>query len=310
MRCGTNTNIYPTALDDNNVMDWCESIRRISAAGFKTLDLTSGALHLPNYFLLDDDWERRIDEIGETAAKCGMEFSQLHLPFHKKGDPAQDPRFKTPGFEERYEEAMRRCYIAAGRLGIPWAAAHCLSLGSINFDREKSAKANHEYYDKYVELGIKHGVGTAFENMVQGSANGGIRVRYTANPDDLIDFVDSYNDPKVAILWDFGHANISGVDQPSALRKIGKRLKCVHVDDNFGETDNHFIPFVGTVKWHEIIPVLAEIGYTGECSLEVGQFTKRAPRALQDSLVRSAYDACRYLCDLFDKAEAELKAKA
>ena len=201
---------------------------------------------------------------------------------------------------------MRRAYIAASMAGAPWAVAHCYNFPSICHDREESFKGNHEYYDKFVELGIKHGVGTAFENMIQGTREGN-RTRYTGHYSDLIEYVDSYKDAMVKICWDFGHANESGLDQPSALRKVGKRLACVHVNDNYRNRDDHIIPFSGTIDWLSIIPVLAEIGYAGDCSLEVGQFTKKAPRALQDSFVRVAYESCRHFCALFDQEIAKQK---
>lgn len=303
MRCGSNTNIFPVALDDPNVMEIPESIRRMSEIGFQSMEANIGDCHVKNYVLMREDWEHQVDLIGEAAAKHGMAFSQMHLPYHRKGWPGLDPFFQNrPGYPELFEEAMRRCYIAGGRLGIPWAVAHCLDPQDTE-NPEVAAKINHEYYDKYVELGIKHGIGTAFENMVK-SPNPN-HTRYTSRIEDLINYVDSYRDPLVGINWDFGHANINKIDQPEALRMVGKRLQTTHVDDNFGETDNHYIPFLGTVNWHEIIPVLAEIGYEGDLSLEVGQYTKRPPRAIQEAFARNAYATCKYLVELFEKAKAE-----
>lgn len=301
MRCGTNFDLFYTALDDGKNMSELDIIRRTSEAGFTRMDLSATKLNDPNFFLRVDDWERRVDLIGETAAKCGITFSQLHLPYHKGGAPDRDPRFKEQGFSEVYERCMERAYLAGGRLGIPWAAAHCIGPWDNGFDREDTIRLNREFYDKYVELGIKHGVGTAFENMVQG-APGRAKIRYTAHQDELIEYVDGYHDPMVQICWDFGHANIVGLDQRHALRKVGKRLKIVHVQDNHGGADEHLIPFMGNVDWYMIADVLAEIGFDGTLSLESGGYPRNAPRGIQDQIAKLAYASCDHLRRLCEEA--------
>ena len=302
MRCGTNFGLFSTALDDKNHLHELEVIRRTAAAGFDTMDLSTTKLEDPNSYLRADDWERRVDMIGETAAKCGITFSQLHLPYHKGGEAAKDPRFKLPGFDRAFELCMERAYMAGGRLGIPWAAAHCIGPWENGFDREDTIRLNREFYDKYVELGIKHGVGTTFENMVQG-APGRAKIRYTAHQDELIEYVDGYRDPMVGICWDFGHANITGLDQRYAVRKVGKRLKIVHIQDNHGDADEHLIPFMGTVDWYMVSDVLAEVGFDGSLSLEIGGYPKNAPRAMQDAIAKLAYETVERLRSMCEEAK-------
>lgn len=301
MRCGVNFSLYQAAIDDPKPLYEVEAIKRLGAAGFEVMDLGTGRAHDPSFYLLAEDWERRVDEIGETAAKCGMAFSQLHLPFYRGGWEPLDPRFKTPGFKEKYELCMERAYIVGGKLGIPWAVAHCIGPANIGNDREETIRQNREYYDPYVELGIKHGVGTAFENMVQG-VPGHARIRFTGHQDDLIEYVDSYHDPMVQICWDFGHALLSGLDQVYALRKIGKRLKCVHMHDNLGISDDHLIPFLGKIDWYAIADVLAEIGYEGDLSMELGGYARNVPRRLQDPLAKMAYESCNQVRMLIREA--------
>ncbi len=307
MRCGCNSNTGMTAIDDNKYMTICETIKRFCEAGFESMDLGATKFDTPNYYLMADDWERRVDEIGETAAKYGMVFSQLHLPYHKHGSPEVDSRFKKPGFEERFAEATRRAYLVGSKLGIPWAVAHVISPQDSNGDPKKSAAVNHEYYDKYVEMGVKCGVGTAFENMLHRTKpDRPTCLRYGSHYRDLLDFVDSYADPMVQICWDFGHANVAGFDQCVALREVGMRLKCVHMNDNFGTGDHHVPPFIGNIDWEAIITVLAEIGYEGEFSLEIGNYLQRTPRQTQDALLKGAYACANRARERFYEAQKRL----
>lgn len=302
MKCSTRHNIFRGSSSDNMKRGVTESVKMIHDAGFEAIDLGFGNVGDADYILGGDDWEKKVDELGNEAAKYGIEFCQLHMP-SIKGD--NDPRFKTPGFKELFFQSMERALVAGEKLNIPWAVAHPLALKQAGNDPDVLMKLNHEYYDKYVELGIKRGVGFAFENMIQNK-DGGAKVRYCGHYHDLIDYVDSFNDPMVGICWDFGHANISGFDQCIGLRKVGKRLKCVHIDDNFGNSDHHLIPFTGKVDWHKIMPVLAEIGYEGECNLEVQNHFTRMPRHVHEELAKHAFDICDYLRKLVMDARANL----
>ncbi len=309
MRIGTNTGVYRTAVDEPHLMEEKEIVRKLREVGFETLDLNMAPVMDPQFFLCQDDWQQRADEIVNEAVKVGIAFSQVHVPFVRRGSRELDPAFRTPGYAEHYAECTRRAYIVAQMAGAPWAVAHCENYPYPCYDWDLSAAGNHAFYDPFVEQGIRLGVGTAFENMIQ-NANGPIKLRYTAHYDELIRFVDSYADPMVKICWDFGHANLTGLDQCAGLRKVGKRLACLHVNDNYGVTDNHTIPFVGKVNWLKVIPVLAEIGYEGDCSLEVGPSTKNAPAAMQDTLARAAYESCRVMCQIYDEAKAALEQGA
>lgn len=300
MKCGSNLSLFKRALDAP-ALEPVEIIRRYHELGFETLDLDGNVPQYPDSYLMAEDWERQIDEIGEAAARYGMVFSQLHLPFHKNACEELDPRFQTPGFKEKYRLCTERAYLAGERLGIPWAVAHVVTVQDNGFCRKDTFEYNHRYYDNYVEFGIRHGVGTAFENLCKINTPHQ-KHRYCGHQDDLIEFVDSYRDPMVGICWDFGHANVSGLDQVIALRQVGDRLKCVHVNDNLGVKDDHLIPFVGEIDWYAIAKVLAEIGYTGSLSMEPGGYVGRAPRAMQEHLAKSAYESCNYLRKLCEEA--------
>lgn len=303
MRTGSSTGTFRRAADAPHPLEEKEIVRRLHEAGFEALDLNMAPISEPQFFLCQEDWQQRVDEIANEAAKCGIVFSQVHLPFVLWGFRELDPAFREPGYAEHYAECTRRAYIAAGMIGAPWAVAHCENRPHPCYDRDLSAKGNRMFYDPFVEQGIGLGVGTAFENMIQ--TPGPMKLHYTAHYDELIEFADSYGDPMVKICWDFGHANLTGLDQCAALRKVGKRLACLHVNDNYGLSDNHTIPFLGTVNWLEVIPVLAEIGYEGDCSLEIGISTKNAPAAMQDTLARTACEACRVFRRIYEKAKAE-----
>ena len=166
-------------------------------------------------------------------------------------------------------------------------------------DFRESKRRNYEYFMPYLELADRFGCGIAIENMADGFSThrrpGGV---YCSTHVELCDLVDSFHVSNVGICWDFGHANLMGIDQREALRVMGKRLKATHVADNSGKLDDHILPFQGNVNWRSILPVLSEIGYEGDLTFEIHNSTSRLPDHLVDATAALCEQVGRYLLDL------------
>ena len=103
----------------------------------------------------------------------------------------------------------------------------------------------------------------------------------------------------VGACWDFGHGNRCFVDQTAQIRTVGHRLRATHVDDNMGlgKEDLHTVPFLGTVKWAKIMPLLTEIGYDGCFNYELS-VCRRMPECMIEPTVKYVYELGRYLLTL------------
>ena len=76
------------------------------------------------------------------------------------------------------------------------------------------------------------------------------------------------------ICWDTGHGNLNKLDQAAAVRRMGKRLKALHVNDNKGQRDEHILPYHGTIEWEAFMKALGEVGYEGDFTYEIHNFSK------------------------------------
>lgn len=299
MRLGTSTNLYAYERGSDRELPFAEQVRACAAAGFTVLDLDLfESAH--NHMMPDDlncpEWEAKIDELGELAAQLGVSFSQAHAPFCSSLFLAG----KQPDadYVAQFHELMRRAVLAAGKLGIRWVTVHPMTdTVNAEYDLDVNRRTNLDFYAPYVELADKAGTGIAVENMA--NFNPAVRRNYCASPEELIDLVDSFAAPNVGICWDFGHARMMMSNQPRQLRKLGARLKATHVQDNTGDRDSHLIPMVGgNVRWEEIMPVLREIGYTGDFMLEAHSYMRQVPRELWVPAGKLAYDFGMYLMNL------------
>ncbi|MBQ8397585.1 MAG: sugar phosphate isomerase/epimerase [Clostridia bacterium] len=298
MRLGTQVGLFNPRQGSDQPKDTIHMMEQCAAAGFLVQDIGFCDAIRPGK--PDDlsryDWERRIDAIGEAAARLGVEFSQAHLPYD---DLFLYSKPRTAREIALFREMTRRGIIACGRLGVKWAVVHPFTdTIHAEYDNAVNLATNREFYAPYVEFAEKNGTGLAFENMAEFSLEK-VKRRYCTAADELIELVDSFGSSAAGICWDFGHAHSVYRDQTAALRKIGARLKATHVQDNRADRDGHLIPFIGgNIKWEAIMPTLVEIGYTGDFIFETHRFTQNIPDALRASAGQFAYEMGQYCLSL------------
>lgn len=108
--------------------------------------------------------------------------------------------------------------------------------------------------------------------------------------EDLITIADQL---ECAVCWDSGHANLAGHSQSESIRKLGDRLKVLHLHDNYGIRDDHNAPYFGDLDWPGIVTVLKEIGYQGTFNYEVS--CVKLPEELRIEHARYLVKAARIL---------------
>ncbi len=67
---------------------------------------------------------------------------------------------------------------------------------------------------------------------------------------------------------DVGHAHLTG-GAPEAAELLSGYLITTHLHDNRGRTDEHLVPFEGTIDWTATMVALAKVGYTGPLVFEL-----------------------------------------
>ncbi len=87
-----------------------------------------------------------------------------------------------------------------------------------------------------------------------------------------LDFLEGLGHGNLYLLFDIGHAQMSGEDPAEVLPAAGPRLGYVHLDDNDGAGDLH-LALTDGVQTREsleaLFTTLGEIGYDGPVSLEM-----------------------------------------
>ncbi len=270
MIISTSTGICTSVLQRNERHFTCEeALVQIAGAGFQAVDLCFVAYGRPGMPMSDPNWRTWVQQQKELAEKLGLVTNQGHAHYYSA---AESYRY-TPEDWQAAETLIRRDIEAAGICSIPWLVIHPDShLKDGNYSRCLSLQKEYERLSRLGELAAKWNVGIAIENMIADSSAG----RFGCTHEDLQDLLDLLgDDERFGICWDTGHANLNGSDQPSAIRAMGKRLRCLHVNDNYGRgSDDHTLPLLGTVSWGLVMEALQESGYSGDFTYEIHRFTK------------------------------------
>lgn len=112
----------------------------------------------------------------------------------------------------------------------------------------------------------------------------------------VIALVDTLGPDVAGCNVDTGHANLTQDLSPGlAIRMAGPRLITTHLQDNFGQRDDHLPPFDGLIDWSEVASALRDIGYQGCLMIEQTDQpseNRRTP-AFPDELRRGAVAGAR-----------------
>ena len=91
----------------------------------------------------------------------------------------------------------------------------------------------------------------------------------------MVDFLEYASHPLLHAVWDTGHANTEG-NQYDQIKVLGKELYGLHVHDNNGQSDQHTMPYFGTVNMDDIMNGLIDVDYQGYFTFEVINALRRS----------------------------------
>ena len=94
----------------------------------------------------------------------------------------------------------------------------------------------------------------------------------------------SFADTSLGICMDVGHAHLLG-DAADAIDLASEYLITTHIHDNRRDSDDHLVPFRGSIDWPATMMAFQKIGYDGVLMYEVREM--ESPEAVLDSAVRA-----------------------
>lgn len=291
IRVSTSTNLCNHVLWDQEIYTSEDGIRAVKEAGFESVDLDFAFWRLKEDKLAGDNWKAWAENQKAVCDEVGIPVMQAHAHFYG----LDHCELLSDEDRQHRDNAILRDIEAAAICDVKWLVIHPESYSDdMWYSRKLSMEKNLELFKRYGEKAAKYGVGLAIENMFIHSIP-----CFAAAADDLVELVDRLGDDKVfGLCWDTGHGNLNKVDQVAALQMMGKRLKALHINDNKGQRDDHVLPFHGTIQWIPFMKALGQIGYEGDFTYEIHNFSKGFDAGFHHQAMRFAKEVADYMVSL------------
>jgi sugar phosphate isomerase/epimerase len=242
-----------------------EHLREVAAHGFERVELFATRTHI------DYHNPAAIADLQQWLAEAGLELHGVHAPVGESFSAGRwGPLFNLASADEATRlramaEAEHALQIArripfgvlVAHLGVPHVSEGARGAADVN--RRDAARRSIEALARQAEpLGVRLAVEVIPNEL--------------SRPDALVHFVEevveAVDEAPVGICLDFGHAHMGG-DLVDAIETVSEHVITTHVHDNGGRTDDHFVPFDGTIDWPTALTAIQKIGYDGTLVLEI-----------------------------------------
>ncbi len=264
-----------------------ECVRLCAEAGFKYLDYS------PDFW--SDDWLNETKLAAEAANRYGVSITQCHAPYN----------FYKKAPYDMFAELLLRAVEGARILGAKQLVFHFDEyhpLPGQKFDADEGLKRVYDLLAPVVEKTLAVGANAALENAFEDHhrVSENERSHLCGEIEELERAIAMFDDPRVGCCWDFGHAHLAFKDdQAQMIKRMGSRISCTHVHDNYYNKDLHLMPFYGQLDWEKLIPALASCGYDGTLAFEAGY--GRFPEELLGEFLAISKHALDILCAYANK---------
>jgi L-ribulose-5-phosphate 3-epimerase len=107
-------------------------------------------------------------------------------------------------------------------------------------------------------------------SRVLEKVSNGVQIAFETelNVNELIDFVDCFEDERVGVYYDIGNCTSYGFDCPSDIRQLGSRIYGIHIKDRHHRSTESVKLGTGDADFAACFNALAEIGYEGQMILQ------------------------------------------
>lgn len=92
-----------------------------------------------------------------------------------------------------------------------------------------------------------------------------------SNTDSMLRLIDAVDEPNLGAILDTGHQYAQKEILPLSILKLNDRLMYLHLSDNDGTKNDHFVPGQGTIDWIGVFEALKKINFKGYAGLDIAK---------------------------------------
>ncbi|MFK7692466.1 DUF6528 family protein [Paenibacillus sp. HJGM_3] len=222
------------------------------AAGIACIEL---AWRQSTFDMLDPACERLCESVVQHARALGLEVWTMHLPYGTEWDVSQ----LDPDGREAALQRHRHLLQLAERWAIRTVVLHPSWEPIEDAERAARLAACRESLPRLADDAERAGIRVAVECLP--------RTCLGHSADEMAALVAA--DERLGICCDVNHLVR---ERPEAfIRRLGARIITVHMSDNDGLDERHWLPGDGVIDWPAVMDALADAGYPGPFLFEARQ---------------------------------------
>ena len=176
------------------------------------------------------------------ARKAGLHIENIHTPVHEQNCLSLDNLDGDSVFQS-YLQCVKDCF----EYNIPTMVIHLPN------DESPINNLGIKRLEKIISEAEKLDVKIAFENL--------------CNIQNLELVLGVFHSKNAGFCYDSCH-HMNYAPKDDLLKRYGKRLMALHLQDNGGKHNQHQLPFDGNINWVNIMKAIALTGYQGATTLE------------------------------------------
>jgi sugar phosphate isomerase/epimerase len=239
-----------------------DHLLEIAAHGFETVEVFATRSHF------DYDNPSAVADLQQWLAEAGLTLHAVHAPVmtgYQGGrwvGPLSLASTDADARAHAVQEAERAVHIAR-RIPVSVVVMHVGLPRTETSTAGDGRAAGRRSIEELHAIAGPLGVQVAVEVIPNELSRAGSLVHFVEEE------LDGLDGRPVGICLDFGHAHIDG-DLIDAIETVSEHFVTAHVHDNRGRSDDHLVPFEGTIDWPSALTAVQKVGYEGPLILEIG----------------------------------------
>jgi sugar phosphate isomerase/epimerase len=231
----------------------------IAAHGFEAIELFANRPHTA----YEDP--ATMDQIVESLSDTALRLHSIHAPI---AEELRGGRWKGAYSIASAEASAREQAVTEARAALSIARRVPVNFLVVHVGVPESQNAD-------PSVNRADAARRSIEELCQAAESLGVRLALEvmpnalSTPERLAAFIeDDLDASDVGICFDFGHAHLMG-DVLDAVDAASEHLVTTHVHDNAGRSDDHLLPFEGSIPWDPTLMALQKIGFEGAFVFEL-----------------------------------------
>jgi sugar phosphate isomerase/epimerase len=241
---------------------FADAVARLAQIGYRGVEIMADVPHAWPAYLLTEQKQ----SIREALARHKLAISNINaFMMHAVNDYRQ--KYWHPSWIEP-DESYRRVRIDHTKRALTLAKELGASCITTEPGGPPNGRSRRECLALFIEM---------LKPVVEHAEKERVMLLVEPEPDLLIETADQYlefasklSSPYLGLNFDIGHAYCVNDDPPATIRRLGKLMRHVHLEDIAAtRVHHHLIPGEGAIDFAATLSALKEIGYDGWVTIEL-----------------------------------------